>query len=387
MFIFVVENMRNLLLVSNYPSDVGYAWWLMEHFWINLADYFSRREGKAFLIYPKVNEIPHQIAESPITCLELSYPSSLNNIKNIIKIIKFIKENRITDLYLTDKPWFDPLYTLFRLSGVKNIVVHDHTPGDRPPITGVKGALKALRNKINWICADSQICVSELMRRRSLVNARIPADKCYVVQNGIPEIQGANMSKNELTRMLNIPEHSLICVTTGRAHPYKRFDLILKTVFELERIIPDHSMYFLLLGDGPDMNNLKQLASELKIEHRVFFLGFTKNIHDYLQIADIAIHAAKGEAFSLSIVEYMRASLPVLVPDIPSVKQAVQHGYNGYVFEEGSPRSAAFYVSKLIKNENLRKQLGANSRRRSLDQYSIEKCTNDFKKVCELVFQ
>lgn len=66
---------RNLLLVANYESDVGYAWWLMETFWVWLADIAARQGQKTFLIYPKVTTVPASIASSSIGVSELIFPT------------------------------------------------------------------------------------------------------------------------------------------------------------------------------------------------------------------------------------------------------------------------------------------------------------------------
>ena len=61
-------------MVSNYPSDTAYAWWLMEHFWGTLAGRFSQLGRKAYLAYPKITTLSEAIAAAPIEPVELCVP-------------------------------------------------------------------------------------------------------------------------------------------------------------------------------------------------------------------------------------------------------------------------------------------------------------------------
>lgn len=373
----------NILLVSNYPSDVGYAWWLMEHFWVLLAEHFKARGAKAFLAYPSINELPDTIKDSCITPVELEIKGS-GALPSELKT--FIRTNNIQHLYLTDRPWFNPQYAALRRAGVENIVVHDHTPGDRPVIGGLKGLIKTIRHRLPLVCADSQLCVSPLMRQRSISNGRLPGQRCHVVQNGIPPVQSSATSRQSLLESLGIPGNRQLCITTGRAHPYKRFDFIIKTAAELQKIEPDHNLVFVLIGDGPDFNRLKQQVQDLGLQERVRLPGFRADAKAFLGIADMAMHAALGEGFSLSIVEYMSAGLPVLVPDIPSVKQAIDHGDNGFVYEKDSVASAASYVATLLSDDNRRQAMGQSARAKANSQYSLDNCTQEFRRACQTLF-
>ena len=373
----------NILLVSNYPSDVGYAWWLMEHFWILLADHFGARGAKAFLAYPSITQLPDTIKDSCITPVELELPTS-GALPS--ELTTFIETNNIQHVYLTDRPWFNPRYATLRRAGVRNIVVHDHTPGDRPAIGGLKGLIKAIRHRLPLVCADSQICVSPLMRQRSISNGRLPGEHCHVVQNGIPPVQSSNTSRSQLLESLDIPGDRRICITTGRAHPYKRFDFIINTAAELQTIAPDNNLVFVLIGDGPDFDRLQQRVRLLNLQERVRLPGFRADAKAFLSAADMAMHAALGEGFSLSIAEYMSAGLPVLVPDIASVKQAIDHGHNGFVYEKDSVGSAASYIAALLNDESRRLAMGQAAKTKANSQYSLDNCTVEFRKACQTLF-
>lgn len=375
----------NILMVSNYASNTVYAWWLMEHFWCLLGGTFAEAGRKAYLAYPQVKSVPKSIQESAIEVVEMALPWS--DARGKAQVKQFIEDNKITALYFTDQPYFNWKYAQLREWGIEKIVVHDHTPGDRPAIGGWKGWIKSLRNQINEYCADGVLCVSELMRDRSIKNGKVPEGKCHVVQNGIPPVPSLDGSKDQLRRQLGIPEDSFVVITTGRAHPYKRFDFVIESADLLRTQRPDLSVLFLLAGDGPAMHELESQVAERHLGEVVRLLGFRRDIQQLLHASDAALHAALGEGFSLSIVEYMSAGLPVLVPNIPSVCQAIDHGDNGFVYKWDSCESLAEGISRLVQDEKLTDEMGARAKRKANSLYTLDRCSEQLLQTVRRILE
>jgi glycosyltransferase involved in cell wall biosynthesis len=369
----------NILCVSNYASDVGYAWWLMEHFWSLLASIFEAVGCRAFLAYPKVKTIPESVASTSLEITELTLPWT-NSIQKA-KAKAFVKNNGITTIYFTDQPYFNIKYAELKHWGVKTIVVHDHTPGDRPPVNGFRGSVKSLRNRLDYWCADGVLCVSELMRRRSILNGRIPQAKCYTVQNGIVPLEPKTGDKSKVRKELGIPEGAFVVITTGRAHPYKRFDFVINAAAMHRQLYPNDRVFFLLVGDGPAMPHLRDQLLKLKLRDSVKLLGYRSDVRDLLIASDLAFHAALGEGFSLSIIEYMSSRLPVLVPDIPSVSQAVDHGQNGFVYDKDDVEAVARHIHTLASDRAFCGSLGRNAKDKADSKYSLKECDRQFKQA------
>lgn len=374
----------NLLLVSNYPSDTAYAWWLMEHFWTSIAEHFTKLGCNVYLAYPEVTTISEKIKAAPIKVIELTIPWSNTDQYSCAR--RFIREKNITLIYLTDQPYFKFQYAVMRPLGVQHIINHDHTPGDRLPVRGIKGALKKIKNTLPWLTADAVLCVSNHMRERNITNARIPAHKCHVVQNGIQPVNCEHKKNIALKKELGFNEKSLLVITTGRAHPYKRFDFIIDTAKELIQQSPECNVVFLLVGDGPAMSDLQQQIHSLNLENIVRLAGYRNDVRDILCTSDIAMHAALGEGFSLSIIEYMSAGLPVLVPNIASVSQAITHNKTGLIYEKDDPKMAASCIAQLANNEKYRLEMGCAAMAEANEKYSLEQCTRSLISTIEKVY-
>jgi len=373
----------NLLLASNYSSDTGYAWWLMEFFWLILSERPAFRA--TYLAYPRINAVPPAIQKSSINTIELDLTA--RDRASTQKICRFIKSRHITCLYLTDQPYFSWRYLAYRLAGVEQIIVHDHTPGDRPSVTGIKGFVKALRNRLPMLTADLVMNVSPLMRRRSLLNGRIPSKKCISIQNGIdvPTRETERIprdSESTIRSELNLPADAVLVVTASRMHPYKQVDFAIQTFVET-LVRTARNIHFLVIGNGPDEDPLKSMREVRENPDRIHFLGYRNDVTQILAGSDIAIHCAKGEGFSLSIIEYMYQNLPVLVPDTPSVCQAVEHRMSGLIYQEGDLESATSSLLELVDDTNLRETMGQNARKICLEKYTIDQTRHQFIEALE----
>lgn len=364
-------------MVANYPSGTRYAWWLMERFWTEIAELFSAAGRKAYLAFPIVEEVSEVLSTSSVEIVEMRLPWSSAAERR--RALQFIVGHDVHGVYFSDQPFTSSQYISLRRAGVERIVVHDHTPGDRPPIRGVKGWAKAARNRIRLMSADRVYCVSELMRQRNMRNGRIPADRLSLVQNGITPVQCSGDRRRRARAALGLPDEALTIVTTGRAHRYKRFDFVVDCADAVRRASPELEIQFLLVGDGPAFEELRSQVNKLNLEKTVRLLGFRDDVASILCASDIALHAALGEGFSLSIVEYMSASLPVLVPDIPSVRQAIADGVTGFVYPPDDTDSVVALIVQLACDRARREEMGLNARTEANSKYSIEECARQFR--------
>jgi glycosyltransferase involved in cell wall biosynthesis len=153
-------------------------------------------------------------------------------------------------------------------------------------------------------------------------------------------------------------------VTVGRASYYKGIDFALQVIRSLILEHECHRIRYAVFGDGPDMAAFKSLAAELEIESYVEFHGAVSNVAEKLETCDIAFHPSKGEAMSLAILEYMRAGLPVVASNNPSVSSILKHDDDSFLYREGDKESAVNALHGLIRSSEYRRRLGDAQRSR-----------------------
>ncbi len=118
-----------LLLVANWDSDVGYAWWLMESYWAALAEDYQT-QMTAILAYPSISKLPEVIEKAPVSPMVVDFSRFSPGL--LWTQLRFLRRHRIQVMYLSDRAPRHWIYLLYRLAGVRRILVHDHTPGNSP---------------------------------------------------------------------------------------------------------------------------------------------------------------------------------------------------------------------------------------------------------------
>ena len=349
---------ENILLVANWESDVGYAWWLMENFWAAISEHFMRSGKNCYLIYPAIGKIPDVIASSGIKTTELDFKN--HSLPTLKKLYRLIRENNIKYVYLTDYPSYSPFYILLRLWGIKTIVVHDHTPGDRTLPSRTRSLAKAVIQNTPFITADHFIAVTEFVYQRFINVACIPGSKCSCATNGIDPIDLGNCDNKYTYDLFKIPQSRKIIVTTGRASYYKGIDFFIECANILVNKLGRNDLHFLYCGTGPDIDNFKALADKYNLNNHFTFAGNRTDIRNILPSCHIGFHAATGEVgYSLSILEYMSAGLLTIVPDRPSTSLATRNMETGFLYKYRDAASATNAILCALGHQD------ANSIRRS----------------------
>ena len=369
---------ETLLMVGNYRPDEGFAWWLMEHFWIEMSALGREHGLEPLIAFPEDGDLPAAIQQANIETIIQPFPGQ--GAKALFRSIGLVRSRRIRFIYFTDRAFTSAAYLVFRLLGARVILNHDHTPGDRPPVGGIKGLLKAVWRRLPLLNCDLQICVAPIIQDRAIRNARIPANRTVVVQNGIDPVR-CGEDRTYAHRQFGFPPDALICVNVGRANPYKRIDFFIEVARVCIQDYKIEQIYFLHCGDGPDLGRLQRMASEAGLTSRLVFAGRRADIREILCSATLALHPARGEAFSLAIVEYMSAGLVVLVPNLPSVCQAIRNGIDGIVFEDGNAREAARHIKNLLSQTDQRRALQVMARQTVREQFTLETMDQQFSTV------
>ncbi len=376
---------ETILLVANWESDVGYAWWLMENFWLQIAAAVQERNMRCLLIYPKLTELPAAIANADIEVRERDFQQF--GWQNLASLTRFIKQENIRHIYLTDYPFCSPTYVFAKLAGVKNIIIHDHTPGDREPVSPFKQFVKTAIHRLPLYRADYFIGVSDFVYHRFLNVARLPKNRCFSAPNGIEPIDLSRVDKHYAQNTFHIPQDKIIVVVSGRASFYKGIDFIIRCANEMIYQRQRDNLHFLYCGDGPDMAAFQALVTKFHLNPHFTFAGKRPDMRDILPSCHIGLHAAAGEVgYSLSILEFMSAGLITLVPDLPSTSQAIEHGVNGYVYAARDLNSACHTLELAVQKIQLnQRELQENAIKTVASRYTIARTNQTFVNIMKSI--
>ena len=221
--------------------------------------------------------------------------------------------------------------------------------------------------------ADKVIAVSD-QTKDDLVSLGVSAKKVSIVPNGI-----------DFETISKVPpaKEELDVVYLGRLIKPKNVDLLLKAVATLKKEFP--GLKAGIIGDGPEMGNLKKLAGELGIQKNVKFFGFVEDSNDVTAAMKsskvFVIPSIQEGGASIVTLEANACGLPAIAVDHPLGidKRLILNNKTGF-FVQQSPEAIAEKIRLLLKDENLRKDMGKKARDFA-QGYDWEKITALMEKV------
>jgi glycosyltransferase involved in cell wall biosynthesis len=303
--------------------------------------------------------------------------------RSLWRLRRLISRHRISSAYLTDKPTYSLYFALLRSFGIRRIVVHDHTPGERPATTGWRRGFKSALFKLPAITPDLCIGVSKFVFRRLIDNACVPRDRATYVLNGIVPIDSSDVAREYVRAEFGLPKDALVVVSTGRATRYKGIDFMVRCAARVIGEPPGPNAFFLHCGDGPDLEMFRQLVADAGLVDRFVLAGRRTDVRKILPGCDVALQASMGEAFSLSILEYLSAGLATVVPDSCGNPEAVETGVTGLLYEPGNLEDAASKIGSLLADAALRDRLGSAGRLAVERQFNIARANRELIDVLD----
>jgi glycosyltransferase involved in cell wall biosynthesis len=139
------------------------------------------------------------------------------------------------------------------------------------------------------------------------------------------------------------------------------------------------------VGDGPLRADMESLAEKQGLSGRVHFLGQRTDVDRLLARAQISLLATNWEGFPLSILEAMRAGLPVVASDVGGVSEAVQDGETGYVVPRADVHRLRNRLEGLLRSADLRGRLGAAGRARYEQHFTLDHMVEETLEVYQSV--
>ena len=178
--------------------------------------------------------------------------------------------------------------------------------------------------------ADRIIVVSNATRNYVL-GLGANSEKIVMLHNGVDTLRfrPLNYSKKEIRKNLGISDNSKVALTVRRLVYKNGIDILLKSAEKVLKKNPD--IFFLIIGGGPDLSEIKIRIQKLRLEKNIKLLGFIldKELPLYYNSADFFILPSKsGEGLPLVSLEAMACGLPVIATDVGGIKEILDTKYS-----------------------------------------------------------
>ena len=205
----------------------------------------------------------------------------------------------------------------------------------------------------------------------------------HVIPSGIDTdkfIRNDKMNKEiqKLKKKYKIKEHDFVIGSIGRVAKEKSLDVLLKNASLL--IKENKNFKVIIVGNGPDLDNLKELVKKLNIKDNVIFTGSVSYdlVPIYYHLFSVMVSFSKSETQGLTIIEALASSIPTICIDDKSFREMIEDQYNGYLITSNEQFIERIY--QLKNNLQLYSDMAINAKN-SVHKYSKEVFAADVLKV------
>jgi glycosyltransferase involved in cell wall biosynthesis len=315
----------------------------------------------------KLGDIDLSLHQYPCKILFNSNYEDTSFIHRTIAIIKEIKEYE-PDLVVVPGVfdiayWFALFY--LKIKKKKVITGFDSTEADHKRIW-IKEEIK----KIFIRLCDGAFCYGTKSKEYAVklgIDEENAFIGCQAVNNEtILRIYTEKYKQKEEFKEINKISKNYNFIFVGRLSPVKNITTLISAFGNIKHIEPKANEWGLIIvGDGPQRDEIKALVKKLDLEKDVFFTGGKswREVPEYYALADVFVLPSISEPWGLVVNEAMVCGLPVIVSKrAGSYWDLVKEGVNGFGFDPYNQEELEQIMLKFIRGEVDRKQMGEESK-------------------------
>lgn len=294
----------------------------------------------------------------------LTFPAAL---ASVARMARYIRRHDIRVLHTTDRPRDALLCVLLsRVTRAKSIV-HVHVLFADWMSSGLRWAIRD---------ADARIAVSAFVKK-SLTDAGMASGSTHVVLNAVDVSSlEPGVGRDEIRSEFGIGTSQPLVVTVCRLFAEKGPEELIRAIDVVRRDMPD--VQLLVVGEDTDpaqlyRTHLEGLVDDLGLRAHVRFTGRRPDVPAFMAAADVFAMPSFEEPFGLVFAEAMAMERPVVALDNGGTREVVDHGRNGLLSEQGDLDALSVNLRTLLSDEDLRRRMGQDGRRRVLTDFQIQR--------------
>jgi glycosyltransferase involved in cell wall biosynthesis len=156
-------------------------------------------------------------------------------------------------------------------------------------------------------------------------------------------------------KKLGLDKDKIYLISIGRVVKRKGYDFLIRGLAELN----NPNAHSLILSDGPEKQNLQNLAKSLNVSNQVHFLGLVdeQKKFQYLSNSDIYVLSSVHEGFGIVLQEAMQVGLPIIATNNGGQTDVIDEGENGFLMNYGDTKKMKEMIERILKDKKLRNNM------------------------------
>jgi glycosyltransferase involved in cell wall biosynthesis len=226
--------------------------------------------------------------------------------------------------------------------------------------------------------ADTLIAVSPEVRDDLIALEVAPPEKFTIIRLGIEldeRVAAAHEARKRTRRIMGVPDDRFLVGWIGRMTGVKRGADVLRAF----RLLRDEGIdaCLCMVGDGPEREQLEQLAGELELMRDCLFPGYQEDVGPFFAAFDAFVLPSANEGTPVTAIESLASGCPVVATRVGGVPDVVEDGIDGFLVEPGDLGAIADRLARLADDPELRARMGVAGREHVLPRYAVERLIDD----------
>ncbi len=223
------------------------------------------------------------------------------------------------------------------------------------------------------------IAVSEDIAKYIVEKYRVSKRKVSVVHNGLELSKYLSADGGRVRKEFGLTDDHLVLSVISRLHPVKGHTIMF---YALQHVIKAYNFVRLLVvGSGPEKENLEKIVDELGLAKYVIFTGFRRDIPDVLSATDILVQPSISEGFGLTVIEGMAMNRPVIASAVGGIPEIIKDRFNGLLVTPGDPIALSDAIISLVELPGRTAELVKAGRETVLRSFTAEKMARNTEQV------
>ena len=192
----------------------------------------------------------------------------------------------------------------------------------------------------------------------------VPEERRTVVINGTNPDKFFPVDGLDFKKKIGLEGRKII-LTVTRIIYRKGVDIVIKAVNKLKKKIPD--ICYVVVGDGPEMHNCKDLVKSLNLDDHIRFTGRIpyEDLNPFYNMCDLFVMVPRSdktevEGFGIVYLEANACKKPVIGSDSAGIPSAVLHNQTGLLVEEDNIDELTSAINVILKDQSYATKLGTN---------------------------
>ncbi len=257
--------------------------------------------------------------------------------------------------------------------------------------SGIHDDTQRYINDTEWMLtyeASEVIVNSNYMKNELQRLFGLPYEKINVIPNGINLSNFIGIERDYDFRRQYAMDNEKIILYVGRLVYEKGIQHLIAA---MPKVLSNyHDAKLIIAGRGGMMDELRQEASNLGLNDKIYFTGYldSKQVQKMYKCADVAVFPSTYEPFGIVALEAMLAGVPTVVSDVGGLDEIVTHGVDGMKAYAGNANSIADSITALLYDHQLATNVAKKAKQKVKEQFNWEKIAQDThftyeKAVCQ----